>query len=648
MRKATDIKNALIWILLFSVLSVSGQVKKSRADQLFYQYEYTRAISEYNKEKQDKPLTNQQLLNLADAYYKTGNYQYASDTYLDVFKTDTDMPATYFNKMLMAFGKNDNSERIKIFLNTRRTSLDPELLENAEINFDLMEKEGLEDLKFEIFNVQANSSKADFSPTFYKDQLLFASSRGHKDKPIYEPTGEAYMDIFTADLSPEGNTLNTKLFSGIQATPFHQATPFYVEELNLLFFIRSNVDNGEMVFDDAGKNTLAIGLVDGSGTFRYAFRDQSTSFYYPFFDSETEKLYFAADLEGGYGGTDLYYVYTNNGLIMSSPVNLGPRINSPGNEIAPFIFENSLYFSSDVFYGYGGMDVYKSELLQGDAYSLPVNLGKGINTDYDEFGFIIKNFEEEGLIGFFASNRSGGKGNDDLYGFKVAEKPGIKTFALKGRVVNEVTGVVVPEAQIKLLDSTGNVLKELYATDNGTYQLEIPWEPSVTLEVTQEKHSVYRASYDEAQMEDIQKGLFDVPIAFIEDLVEEKEDQTVIKLNKAYFRRGQSRITPEVALELDKAVDVIKKFPELQLRIEAHTDSRGGSATNFRLSQNRANAIKSYLEMQGVPTSNILYTIGYGEDKLINDCKSGVYCLDVFHKQNERHLIVVLNYNILY
>ncbi|MBT8205876.1 MAG: OmpA family protein, partial [Eudoraea sp.] len=72
------------------------------------------------------------------------------------------------------------------------------------------------------------------------------------------------------------------------------------------------------------------------------------------------------------------------------------------------------------------------------------------------------------------------------------------------------------------------------------------------------------------------------------------------------------------------------------------------SATNFRLSQNRANAIKSYLEMQGVPTSNILYTIGYGEDKLINDCKSGVYCLDVFHKQNERHLIVVLNYNILY
>ncbi|MBT8223666.1 MAG: OmpA family protein, partial [Eudoraea sp.] len=259
MRKATDIKNALIWILLFSVLSVSGQVKKSRADQLFYQYEYTRAISEYNKEKQDKPLTNQQLLNLADAYYKTGNYQYASETYLDVFKTDTDMPATYFNKMLMAFGKNDNSERIKTFLNTRRTSLDPELLENAEINFNLMDKEGLKDLKFEIFNVQANSSKADFSPTFYKDQILFASSRGHKDKPIYEPTGEAYMDIFTADLSPEGNTLNTKLFSGIQATPFHQATPFYVEELNLLFFIRSNVDNGEMVFDDAGKNTLAIG-----------------------------------------------------------------------------------------------------------------------------------------------------------------------------------------------------------------------------------------------------------------------------------------------------------------------------------------------------------------------------------------------------
>ncbi len=638
----------MIWVLLFSVLAVSGQGKKSRADQLFYQYEYARAIAEYNKERQQKPLTNQQLLNLADAYFQTGNYQYASETYMDVFKADSDMPLTSFNRMLLAFGKNDDKERIKTFLNTRRASLTPELLENAEINFDLMEKDGQEVLDFQIFNVQANSSRADFSPAFYKDQLLFASSRGHGEKPIYEPTGEAYTDIFLADATEDGNITNTRLFDGIPESQYHQATPYFVPGRDLLFYVRSNVEDGKMFFNEEGKNTLAIGLIGSSGQFRYAFRDENTSYYYPFFDTETDRLYFAAELDGGYGGTDLYYVSTNNGLIMSAPVNLGPRINTPGNEIAPFIFENSLYFSSDIFYGYGGMDIYKAEMLGGASYSIPINLGRGLNSPDDEFGFIIKNYQAEGLIGYFASNRSGGKGNDDIYGFKVAEKPGIKTFALKGRVVNEVTGMVVPKAQLKLLDSTGNVLKELYAADNGTYQLEIPWETGVTLEVSKEKHSVYRATYDESQMESVQKEPLDVAIAFIEDLVEEKEGQTVLKLNKAYFKRGTSQMTPEVALELDKVADIIKKFPELQLRIEAHTDSRGGSATNFRLSQNRANAIKRYLEEQGVPTSNILYAIGYGEDNLVNDCKSGVYCLDVFHKQNERHLIVVLNYNILY
>ena len=98
---------------------------------------------------------------------------------------------------------------------------------------------------------------------------------------------------------------------------------------------------------------------------------------------------------------------------------------------------------------------------------------------------------------------------------------------------------------------------------------------------------------------------------------------------------------------MDKVVNVISMFPQLQLRIEAHTDSRGGSATNFRISQNRADRIRDYLFEKGVPSSNILYTIGYGEDKILNRCTNGVYCLDFLHKQNERHLIVILNYNTL-
>ena len=131
-------------------------------------------------------------------------------------------------------------------------------------------------------------------------------------------------------------------------------------------------------------------------------------------------------------------------------------------------------------------------------------------------------------------------------------------------------------------------------------------------------------------------------------MVEEQEDQTVIKLKKFYFGKGQSTITPEIAQELDKVVDVMGRFPQLQLRVESHTDSRGGSSSNFTLSQKRSDAIKKYLLQKGVPAGSILYSIGYGEEKLMNGCKNGVFCLDMLHKKNERSLIVVLNYNLLY
>ena len=130
--------------------------------------------------------------------------------------------------------------------------------------------------------------------------------------------------------------------------------------------------------------------------------------------------------------------------------------------------------------------------------------------------------------------------------------------------------------------------------------------------------------------------------------MEDQEDQTVIKLKKFYFGKGLSNITPEIAQELDKVVDVMSRFPQLQLRVESHTDSRGGSSSNFTLSQKRSDAIKKYLIQKGVPAGSILYAIGYGEEKLLNGCKNGVFCLDMLHNKNERSLIVVLNYKLLY
>src|SRR5690606_32377533 len=192
-----------------------------------------------------------------------------------------------------------------------------------------------------------------------------------------------------------------------------------------------------------------------------------------------------------------YFVHTNSGQVMSSPINLGPRINSPGNEVAPYIFENSFYFASDVFYGLGGMDIYKSNIGEGEEFGIPINLGEGVNSAYDDFGLIIRN-EGEGLLGYFASNRPGGKGKDDLYGFKVDEKPGLKTITFKGKVVKPYdTSEAVAKAAIALWDTEGNKLAETYSDEEGNYRLEVPWESEVVLEANKERFSKLRKRFAE-------------------------------------------------------------------------------------------------------------------------------------------------------
>ncbi|MDH3796610.1 MAG: OmpA family protein, partial [Flavobacteriaceae bacterium] len=459
--------------------------------------------------------------------------------------------------------------------------------------------------------------------------------------------GESFLDIFIAKIQGDGSISNAIPYNVIEESRFHQATPYYSSNLNRLFYIRSNEKNGRLTFDDRGKNALALGASDFQNRFTFLMRDLSTSFYYPFFDDNTQKLFFAAEFDDSYGGTDIYFVYTNNGQIMSAPVNLGPKINSPANEISPFIFENSLYFASDIFYGHGGMDIYKSDMGVDDYFSIPINLGPSINTRSDEFSLIIRP-AEEGLIGYFSSNREGGKGKDDIYGFRVAKKPGPKSLILKGQVVNANTEFGISEVTITVKDNAGKVLKEIITNAQGDYQIEIPWQKGISVSCTKPKYSLFDRRFSEAGLEAVKDNNVNIELVYLDDIVMEREEQTVIRLKKFWFDKGKSNITQDIEVELNKVVETISQFPNLQLRIEAHTDSRGSETSNNRLSQQRADAIKGYLQARGVSDSNISESIGYGEDRILNNCTDGVYCLDILHKRNERHLIVILNYNSLY
>jgi outer membrane protein OmpA-like peptidoglycan-associated protein len=628
-------------IFITSTFICLGQENRSKGDNYFYGYEFQKAIEAYTKERLKKPLTDYQLLNLADAYFNIGFYKKSSELYMDVNKNDTIMSVHRFNKMLQGLSKTSDRDRVFDFLRTKSARLSSELSENATFNYELMKgAEGNRD--FEIFNVSINSPQADISPAFYKKDLLFSSSRMQKTKGIYLPTGESYLDIYKVLIDEKGIVGSADIFSKIPFSEFHKSTPYYSAELENIFYVLSNTLDGELAFDDNGKNALSVGMLDKSGGFRFLLRDLSTSFYYPFFDAESNRLYFSANFDDSYGGTDIYYVTTNNGQIMSAPTNLGPRINSPGNEISPYLFKGDLYFSSDVFYGFGGMDIYKSNVQVNGTYSIPVNLGEGINTPKDDFGFIIKESGEDTYLGYLASNREGGKGGDDIYGFKINGIPGLKTFALRGQALNSSSNDGISQVQITVLNTTGEIIKELSSKEAGAFPLEIPWQEGITIKASKEKHSMFSMSLTPEQMMALRGVPFNIGFEVLDDLVEEKEGQKVIKLSKFYFDKGKSVVNATIVLELDKVVETARKFPEIRLAIASHTDSRGSSSSNLKLSQSRSKAIQSYLLKKGVSQTTIVESLGYGEEKLTNKCVNGAFCLDFLHKQNERTLIKVL------
>ncbi len=641
---------AILCFFFLATFVCTAQEFKSDGDEWFYSYAYQNAIKAYQKQlEKGEVLSNNQYLNLADSYFKLGNYRSASKIYLDINKKDSTMSDNRFNNLLQSLAKTSEPERVKAFLKSKQGSLNTELFENANFNYEVLQNDTSDASLFSLFNLNINSPQADISPSFYKDRLLFSTSRKNKSKKVYGPTGESYLDIFIARIGKEGILLGQNSFNGVPKGNYHKSTPFFSESLKGVFYVLSNTDeDGDLLFNEKGKNALAIGLVDTNGNFQYVLKDLSNSFYYPFYHDGTSKLYFAANFGDGYGGTDIYYVAMNGGQVMSQPVNLGPRINTPGNEIAPYIHDNSLYFSSDVFYGLGGMDIYKANMQSDESFGIPVNLGRAINSAKDDFGFIIRpNTQGEGFTGYFSSNRVGGAGNDDIYGFRVTGNPGLRTIVFRGKVVNSKTNFSIEEAIVKVLDADRNILKEITTQANGTYRLELPYRDYVSLQITKPKHSMFYKTFSGEALNAEDLNAMNIKMTLLKDVIEEKESKAVLKLNNFEFEPGTSTLSSSIKEELTKVQEMVQQFPQIKLRIESHTSSKGRNATNKRISQERADALLSYLRQQGVSSNTISSAIGYGEELLLNNCKNGVYCLDFLHKQNERVLFVVLNYDEL-
>jgi outer membrane protein OmpA-like peptidoglycan-associated protein len=281
---------------------------------------------------------------------------------------------------------------------------------------------------FEIAHMSFNSNLDDYAPAINGDKVIFASDRDHtgpvKRKHMW--TGNDFADLYSVDFKRSGDNpgayryARSEKFSKVVNAKYHEAAVSFADEGNTMYFTRNNYLNGREGKSDDGIIKLKVYYATGkNGSFGspkdLPFNSDEYSVAHPSLSADSKKLYFSSDMPGGFGGMDLY-VSDKDGDTWGPPVNLGPGVNTEGNEIFPFIDKNNrLYFGSDGQMGLGGLDQYYSTLKGENEWNVPVNLGFPINTTNDDFGLVM---DTDGFSGYFTSDRTGGAGRDDIYGFK--------------------------------------------------------------------------------------------------------------------------------------------------------------------------------------------------------------------------------------
>ena len=299
--------------------------------------------------------------------------------------------------------------------------------------------------EFDVYNLDINTEVSDFGTTQYKNQLIFASSRGGGKK--YKWNEQPYLDLFSADKQDDGSYGNVEKLDSDINTKYHESTVAFTPDDKVIYFTRNNYYNKKYRKSEDGTNRLKIfkATLDDDGDWENIesvhFNGDEYSVAHPTINVQGTKMYFASDMEGTLGKSDIFEVDINEDGSLGDPVNLGPSVNTEGHETFPFVnSDGDLFISSNGFNGLGGLDVFVIRDFENKrAANQPMgleNIGRPINSPMDDFGYYENLGTKEG---FFTSNRDGGKGDDDIYSFTVPECAQTVEGTVKDKETNGVT-----------------------------------------------------------------------------------------------------------------------------------------------------------------------------------------------------------------
>jgi outer membrane protein OmpA-like peptidoglycan-associated protein/tetratricopeptide (TPR) repeat protein len=608
--------------LLIALQGYSQSNATKKADAFAESYQYTKAIDEYLKLVDTKDADAYVYTELADSYFTIFNMDEAAKWYARATKKSAGAE-TYYNYATALKTQGKYAEANKQMDKFAALLPNDERAKDHKSNPNYIPALASRSKLFDSAVADINSKdKSDFGAVLTNDNTFyFVSSRSASSKK--DMAGQSFIDVYKS-VRNESGTFSEPVAVSELNTAFHDGPITVSADGNTIYFASEGQNKD---FKKGKKYKISQqGLykaVKVNGKFTniqpLPFNSIDYSVGSPSLSADGKTLYFASNMPGGLGDTDIWKVSINDDGTYGTPQNAGAAVNTPGKENFPFITDdNVLYFASLSRQGFGGFDIFKADLNKGTE---AVNLGKPINSEKDDFSF---NFNSAKNLGFYSSNRGG---TDDIY--TAMPVCGVEAIAV---VKDKNTGAILSDAKVAILDGKQNVI----ATKQSNAEGEVSYDVDCNTEYT---FLVEKSGYDAAQFTVAKTNDKQVKVEAL--LAPEKMivTDTEIVINDITFDFNRSNITKEGARELNKLVRVLNSRPSMVLLVKSHTDSKGSDDYNNKLSEKRAQSTVQYVISKGINPDRITGK-GYGETELKVNC--GDDCTAEQDAQNRRSEFLIV------
>ena len=511
--------------------------------------------------------------------------------------------------------------------------------------------------EYQIKNLSINSFNSDFGVSYFRnDVIIFSSTRKDSDNSNrrWEGNDQYFLNFYVGDSIVDGDVLSYSSLQGEGNTRFHESNAVFNRERTKVYFTRNNYYESKKGLSSDRKMKLSIFIadVDSQGKWSnivpFPFNSEEYNNGHPTLSLDGKTMYFTSDMPGTLGKTDIFKVGVTSSGTFSIPENLGGSVNTPGREMFPFIApDGTLYFSSDTHKGKGKFDIFKTDSDELELAAVQ-NIGEPFNSTRDDFAFVLN---DNMLEGYFSSNRTGGKGDDDIYYFSskklkrevIVEPEPPKPVACKntifGTVTDERDQSILEGALVEILDLEGKTVFKSTIGDKGTFTFLGNCETSYMIKTSKKFYLAESLMVDTSSKQDYEIVVY---ISLIPEVIK-RGDKYLIDIAPIYFDYDDFSINKQAAIELDRVIAFMFKYPEAIIEGGSHTDSRGRDSYNLTLSTNRAEATVAYVMSNGLFNSSRITAKGYGESSPVNECIDGVKCTESQHALNRRTEFVIIN-----